>query len=246
MRILLSLIVALASVPHLVAAGERDFRLSAPETLIESGLLKHLLPRFSLKTQIRVELVDGAAEVTLAPDGDGVAVFTGAGATWHMTVAADHPGAARFADWLTSEVGHRTLTSFEVDGAQPFTLPEVAEAVATVETYDGDAAEGLKLSSLHCGRCHVVSADNRMNAIGSTPSFHVLRSLRDWDNRFRAFFALNPHPAFTQIEDVTEPFPINRPSPIAPVEMTLDDLDAIMAYVSRLEPANLGAPIKHQ
>ena len=68
----------------------------------------------------------------------------------------------------------------------------------------------------------------------------------DWDNRFRAFFALNPHPAFTQVEDVTEPFPIDRPPPIIPVEITLADLEAIMAYVSRLEPADLGAPIKHQ
>ncbi len=245
MRILLSLVVTLALWPHLVAAGERDFRLNAPEVLIESGLLKHLLPRFSLKTQIRVELVDGAAEVTLTPGGDGVAVFSGAGAVWHIS-AADHPGAARFAEWLTSEVGQRTLTSYEVDGAQPFTLPTAKEEVAEAETYGGNAAEGLKLSSVHCGRCHVVRADDRMNAIGSTPSFHVLRSLRDWDNRFRAFFALNPHPAFTQIADVTEPFPINRPSPIAPVEMTLDDLDAIMAYVSQLEPADLGAPIKHQ
>lgn len=245
MRILVSFVVTLALWPLLVAAGERDFRLGAPEILVESGVLKHLLPRFSLKTQIRVELVDGPAEVTLTPGGDGVAVFSGAGATWHMN-AADHPGARRFADWLTSEIGQRTLTSYEVDGVQPFTPPQLEAETAETETYDGNAAEGLKLSSVHCGRCHVVSAANRMNAIGSTPSFHVLRSLRDWDNRFRAFFALNPHPAFTQIADVTEPFPINRPSPIAPVEMTLDDLDAIMAYVSQLEPADLGAPIKHQ
>lgn len=246
MRKLLYLVVTLACLPCFVAAGERDFRLSAPGVLVDSGVLKHLLPRFSLKTQIRVELVEGAAEVTLSPDGDGMAVFSGMGANWRMTVAADHPGAQRFADWLTSEVGQRTLTSYKVDGAQPFTLPKAEEAVTGVETYDGNAVEGLKLSSVHCGRCHVVSAANRMNAIGSTPSFHVLRSLHDWDNRFRAFFALNPHPAFTQIADVTEPFPINRPSPIAPVEMTMDDLDAIMAYVSTLEPANLGAPIKHQ
>ncbi len=246
MRNLLCLVLTLALLPSLAAAGERDFRLSAPAALVDSGLLKHLLPRFSLKTQIRVQLVEDEAEVALRPGGDGVAVFSGAGAVWHMQVAAGHAGAQRFAEWLTSEVGQRTLTSYTVDGAQPFTLPEAAPENAVAETYEGDAAAGLKLSSLHCGRCHVVSEATRMNAIGSTPSFYVLRTLGDWDSRFRAFFALNPHPAFTQIEDVTEPFPINRPSPIAPVEMTLEDLDAILAYVNKLEPANLGAPIKHQ
>lgn len=232
--------------PPLVAASDRDFRLNAPDVLIGSGLLKHLLPRFSLKTQIRVEVVDGDAEIVLLPEGNGVAVFSGAGATWRMQVDGSHAGAARFADWLTSEVGRRTLTSFEVDGVKLFTLPlEEAEAEA-VASFEGDAAEGLKISSLHCGRCHVVSEANRMNAIGSTPSFHVLRSLSDWDERFQSFFALNPHPSFTQVADVTEPFPSNRPSPIAPVEITLDDLDAILAYVNQLEPADLGAPIQHQ
>ena len=246
MRKIFTLVVLLSLVPVAGVAGDRDIRLMAPAALIESGLLKHLLPRFSLKTQIRVELTDGEAEIVLSPEGDGTPVFSGAGATWRMRVQDGHAGAVRFADWLTSEVGQRTVTSYSVDGAQPFTLPKADIVEAPVETYDGDAAEGLKLSSTHCGRCHVVSEANRMNAIGSTPSFHVLRSLGDWDNRFRAFFALNPHPAFTQVEDVTEPFPINRPSPIAPVEITLDDLEAIMAYVSRLEPADLGAPIKHQ
>ncbi|MEO3416995.1 hypothetical protein AAFO92_20265 [Roseovarius sp. CAU 1744] len=232
--------------PLWAAAGERDFRLNAPKALVESGVLQHLLPRFSLKTQIRVAVVGDEAEVVLTPEGDGVAVFSGAGATWYMRVTPGHVGAERFAEWMISEVGQRTVTSYTVDGVQPFTLPAAEAETRVAETYEGDAAQGLKLSNVHCGRCHVVSEANRMNAIGSTPSFHVLRSLGDWDSRFRAFFALNPHPAFTQVQDVTEPFPINRPSPIAPVEITLEDLDAILAYVSRLEPANLGAPIQHQ
>ena len=57
---------------------------------------------------------------------------------------------------------------------------------------------------------------------------------------------LNPHPAFTQVADVTPPFHEERPPPIIPVEMTLDDLQAILAYVAALEPADLGAPIRHQ
>ena len=180
------------------------------------------------------------------PEGEGIAVFSGAGATWRMQVDESHDGAARFAEWLSSDVGRRTLTSFEVDGVQPFTLPAEKTVTEAVATFEGDAAEGLKLSSLHCGRCHVVSEANRMNAIGSTPSFFVLRTMRDWNRRFESFFALNPHPSFTQVAEVTAPFPANRPSPIAPVEITLDDLDAILAYVNQLEPADLGAPIKHQ
>ena len=236
----------LVLLPVAVVAGDRDFRLSAPAALVESGLLKYLLPRFSLKTQIRVEIVDGNAEVMLSPEGDGVAVFSGDGTTWRMSADDSHPGAVRFADWLTSEVGQRTLTSYEVDGVQMFTLPAEETEVEMAASFEGDAEEGLKLSSVHCGRCHVVSEANRMNAMGSTPSFFVLRTMRDWDRRFQSFFALNPHPSFTQVAEVTEPFPLNRPSPIAPVEITLDDLDAILAYVNQLEPADLGAPIQHQ
>ena len=246
MRTLLGLVVILGLLPVWAAAGDRDFRLAAPAALVESGLLKFVLPRFSLKTQIRVEVIDADGDVVLAPDGPGQPVFTGAGATWRMQVAEGHPGAERFAEWLSSDVGQRTVTSFMVDGTQPFTLPQATAAVAVDDGIDGDATAGLKLSSVLCGRCHVVSEANRMDAIGSSPSFFVLRSMRDWDDRFRAFYVLNPHPSFTQIADVTEPFPIDRPSPIAPVEMTFDDLDAILAYVSNLQPADLGAPIQHQ
>ncbi len=39
------------------------------------------------------------------------------------------------------------------------------------------------------------------------------------------------------------PFDESRPSPIVPLRITLDDLDAILAYVATIEPAQLsGAP----
>ena len=85
-----------------------------------------------------------------------------------------------------------------------------------------------------------------MNAMGSTPSFAVLRTMPDWAARFQSFYALKPHAAFTQVEDVTAPFPINRPSPIVPVEVTLDEVEAILAYVAEMTPADLGAPIQFQ
>ena len=87
---------------------------------------------------------------------------------------------------------------------------------------------------------------NRLDGIGSTPSFAVLRALGDWDARFQSFYTLRPHPAFTQVEDVTEPFDPQRPPPIAPLEMTLDDLNEILAYVEAIEAADLGAPLQFQ
>ena len=85
-----------------------------------------------------------------------------------------------------------------------------------------------------------------MKAIGSTPSFALMRTFPDWQQRFETFFILKPHPAFTQVADVTEPFGSSLPSPIAPIEVTLDEIDAITAYVATIPPADLGAPIQSQ
>lgn len=229
------------------AADDRLVRLSVPEVLVESGLMKFMLPRFSLKTQVRVQIVAPGDPAEAALGADGTPVFTGAGRTWALAVlATDHPGTVRFADWITSEVGQRAITGFQRDGSPVFTLPVTEAAAVEMASYDGDPEEGRRLSIAQCGRCHVSTAEDRMRGIGSTPSFFVLRSLEDWEHRFSAFYTLKPHPAFTQVREVTDPFPADRPPPIVPVEITLDDLDAILAYVSRLEPADLGAPLQHQ
>ena len=70
--------------------------------------------------------------------------------------------------------------------------------------------------------------------------------MSNWQERFETFYVLNPHPAFTQIDEVPPPFDPARPSPIHPVEMTLEDLDEILGYVATMTPADLGAPIRHQ
>jgi len=225
-----------------------DVRIAAPKALVQSGLLDYVLPRFSLKTSVRVAVVSEQAQADLALTNQaaGTPVFQGPNATWSLMVLTESDDATRLAEWLTGKIGRRTITSFEVDGATPFSLPKAAKANVVEMSFDGDAVLGRKLSDKLCGRCHVVNADNRMNDIGSTPSFFVLRAMQDWDQRFQTFYALNPHPSFTQVADVTPPFPIDRPSPIIPVEMTLDDLEAILAYVSGLAPADLGAPLQHQ
>jgi len=92
----------------------------------------------------------------------------------------------------------------------------------------------------------VVDNQTRMSGIGSTPSFAVLRSLPDWDSRFAAFFALNPHPAFTIIPDVTPAFTAQRPSPIVPITLSLDELEAILAYAASIAAADLGGALVHQ
>lgn len=231
------------------AMAEGEVRLSVPQSLVDSGLLKYVLPRFSLKTGVRLAVVGEGekADLILAPDADGPRVFTGPKATWRLGVAnSDHAGAQRFSDWLRSQVGQRTVTSFQVDGVAPFSLPAEGEVEVAAISFDGDAIKGEDLSITHCGRCHAVNEATRINTIGSTPSFFALRAMKDWDTRFQSFYVLNPHPAFTQVDEVTPPFPTNRPSPIVPVEITLDDLEAILAYVQIIPPANLGAPVEHQ
>ncbi|MCZ0812706.1 MAG: hypothetical protein ACQEVT_07940 [Pseudomonadota bacterium] len=231
------------------AAAADRLRLAVPQALRDSGLLTYVLPRFSLKTGVGVDLVpEGAeAELSLEAGGTGRAVFAGPQATWRMTLHdSGHADAARFADWLRSDIGQRTVAAYELDGETPFSPPERAEATRVAPTFAGDAALGKTLSNDLCGRCHVVSEETRMNDIGSTPSFFMLRAMRDWARRFETFYVLNPHPSFTQVEDVTPPFHIERPPPIIPVEMSLDDLEAIMAYVAAMTPADLGAPIRHQ
>ncbi len=92
----------------------------------------------------------------------------------------------------------------------------------------------------------MVNEQTRLTTIGSTPSFALLRGFPDWSDRFEAFFVLRPHPAFTIVEEVTEPFDQSRPPPIVPIKVTMEDIEAILAYVSVMKPADLGSPLKLQ
>jgi len=242
---MLCFVLAVLLWPGALGAQDKSFRLSAPEMLVETGFLKHLLPRFSLKTGVQITVVADGNDSEAAFGTEGTTVFKGQGTLWHISY---EKGAHtdRFADWLLSDVGRRTIEAFRPEGTPMFSADvSVVEVVGEV-TFEGDAAKGEALALGLCGRCHVVNEKNRMNGIGSTPSFGLLRSFADWDNRFQSFFALNPHPSFTQIPKVTQPFNEERPPPIAPLTLTLADLDAILAFVSAMEPADLGAPIQSQ
>ncbi len=236
--------------PHIAYAQERGFKLNAPNALVETGFLKHLLPRFSLKTGVRITLVESPqqSDARFNTMAAGLLVFGGPDHDWYLdTKPGDRSQfVERFADWLVSDVGKRTIEAFKQGGSSPFIAKTGQVVVEQVTRSAVTAVKGEKLSLRHCGRCHVVNETNRMNAIGSTPSFALLRSFADWKARFQTFYVLNPHPAFTQVEDVTEPFSDQLPPPISPLQLTLDDIGAIVDYATTLTPADLGAPIRHQ
>ena len=241
------------------AAQDRRFTLAADSDLAASGLLTYVLPRFSLKTGIKIAPADpaesAAADAVLEPRGaatTGRPAFARGDTVYVCRVAraggesgrAAH--AERFCDWVVSDIGQRTIESFAPDGVQLYAAAASAPVKQDDTATGGDPVVGERLSFALCGRCHVVGPKNRMDGLGSTPSFGVLRTLSDWQERFQGFYLLNPHPAFTQIADVTDPFDESHPPPIVPLRLTLDELESILAFVAAISPADLGAEIKHQ
>ena len=268
MRAVLAAMALLCLGPGSALSEGRSFVLAADAGLAETGLLKFVVPRFALKHGIRPTLVtgpmpetaEGADLVITLRDAAQALVEAGAGGAAravfytetdppqsYALVAldgganTDHAGI--FAEWLRGEIGQRTVASFAAEGQPAFVPGALKVVVETVIEPTGDANVGEKLALLHCGRCHVVSEKNRMGGIGSTPSFAALRSLEGWEDKFLAFWAANPHPSFTQVAGLTEPFDPDHPPHIAPVEITQDDVEAIFAYAATIEPKNLGAPI---
>jgi mono/diheme cytochrome c family protein len=173
----------------------------------------------------------------------GTPVFRQGEAVYNYSFEAG-PHTQAFLDWLTSDVGKGTIEGFKSEGVAEFSADVAVKEKVQVAELTGDLVMGESESLLKCGRCHVVNEKNRMNAIGSTPSFALMRSFPDWQMRFETFFLLKPHSAFTQVEGVTDPFPDHLPSPIAPIEVTMDQIEAITAYVGSIAPADLGAPIQ--
>lgn len=229
--------------PLVAQAQSGGFTLSTAREVRDTGFLQHLLPRFSLKHGVRVTQIDEGGDVVIGHEG--VPVFEGLGTVWHVSAPKD-AGSARFIEWLLSDIGKRTIHAFQPDGVAIFTAQiENAAALPTV-VFGGDPVLGETLSLRHCGRCHVINDTNRMDGMGQTPSFALMRTFEDWRNRFATFYVLNPHPSFTQIVDITQPFAANLPPAIVPLEMTQGELDNILSYVATIAPADLGAPLQSQ
>jgi mono/diheme cytochrome c family protein len=233
-------------VPSLALPQEAGFGLSSPTALQESGFLRFLLPRFSLKTGIRIALEADNPEATISTDS-GWPLMEGLGQIYYLQITeATSPKrekAQRFAAWLDSDIGRRTIAQFELDGRQIFAPIETLRAAEAATIFDGNATRGEEFSFTNCGRCHVVGDRNRMKGIGSTPSFPVLRSLPDWEERFSTFYARIPHPSLVQLEGVSEPFNPAFPPVNQPLRLTLDQLEDILTFVSGITPADLGAPL---
>ncbi len=252
--------LVILALPNGVLAQDRSVVLGVNKGLIESGILTYILPRFSLKTGIAVstiiidnqEVTQSGIDVSLGATkgAQGAVVMErnreGNGRKYFVSQQTNNGAATRFVDWVLSDIGQRAIEAFKVKDGAGFRGLAGTEKRAEVLVFDGDVARGEGLSLRNCGRCHVISAANRMKGLGSTPSFPLLRTFPDWQRRFEAFFTLRPHPSFSQIEDVTEPFDPALPSPIFPLRITLEQLDDILAFVAKIPPADLGAPLQHQ
>jgi len=239
----LALILAIVWLTGPLRAEERQFTLHLAPEITESGLARYLLPRFALKTGRRAMIVEGSADIAiLAGPRPGAAALMKRGTTLYVLIRnSDNPAAARFEEWLLSDIGQRTLAAFKPKSGPPFEGGALQEA-AVEFTFEGDVALGLKLARQHCARCHRV-APGSATTIGSTPSFMALRALPDWAERMMTYYVRNPHPAFMRVAGVSPEFGEANPPAIVPVLLTQEQVEAIQAYVSSLKPADLGAPI---
>lgn len=277
MRGVLAIVVIILGLarPEAAAAQARTMVLVADDRLAASGLLAYLVPRFALKTGIRVEvraldaadLADGGpvagADAMIAATAQASALHESGAASLVRAVfhtedaaeggafsvalladAAEPDHAARFVDWLTSEIGQRAVVAFASETGIAYRPGAIEIAAPQAVLPEGDVDEGEKLAHFHCGRCHVVSERNRFGGIGSTPSFAALRAIPDWEGKFLNFWSANPHPSFTQVVGLTEAFDPDRPPHIAPIEISDADLAAIVAFAASIEPKNLGADVQ--
>ena len=113
----------------------------------------------------------------------------------------------------------------------------VAAAAATqllAQSAAADVERGRLLAAEHCTRCHVVGDINPYGGIESTPSFIGMKYLADWERRFEEFYILPPHPALVRIAEVTADRDESRPVFVQEIVLTLEDVDAILAFVRTL------------
>lgn len=229
-------------------AEDAPLRLAVPAEMVDSGFMQHLLPRFRFKTRISIEpVVDGgAADAAFEGGPDGARIFQDDATTWFLVRRADDPRIDRFLEWLKSTPGQAAIEGFPADGPAIYSTAAPVETVVETVSIDGDAEMGARLAIVHCGRCHVVDERNRMGGIGSTPSFAALRGRTAWSDLFQAFWSANPHPSFTEVVGITEPFSATHVTHIAPVRITTDEIDAITAFVETIVPKDLGRPVQSQ
>lgn len=101
------------------------------------------------------------------------------------------------------------------------------------EMAHGDVAKGRKLTRLHCARCHVIKDFNPYGGVGNAPSLDRLVTWDDGIWRVATFFDRPPHAAFVRVEGVAPP--TNLPPAIHPFELTVAELEDIVAFSRALK-----------
>jgi mono/diheme cytochrome c family protein len=105
-------------------------------------------------------------------------------------------------------------------------------ALAGPASAEPDPKKGREIALKHCIRCHVVDPARKFTGIDSTPSFMLLANRPDFVERFETFYSRRPHPAFVNVPDLT---PARKePTYAIEFEMTLEDIDNILAYARTL------------
>lgn len=99
---------------------------------------------------------------------------------------------------------------------------------------ESDVDRGRTVAKQHCSRCHVVDDASPFTGIASTPSFKlIVTALDDWRDRFKTFHTRLPHPSVVRFEGIA---PASDALPtMKTVDLKLEDIDAIVAYVSWLK-----------
>jgi len=251
-RILIAVIL-LVLTPVLGSAQDKRIVLASPADVAETEFWSYVLPRFKLKTGIKVVLgTTDQADVLIFNDlnvpepnsGRRLMVHGKRNQGYSVELQSDSAYAIRFVDWLLSEIGQRTLTGYRESDKQVYFPAAPDDLVEDVVIMTGNIVVGEDVSIRKCGRCHLVSEKNKYGGIESTPSFPALRTLKDWREKFAVFWTLNPHPSFTQIEEITEPFDPAYPPHIYPIFLTIEEVENIGAFMETITPADLGDPIR--
>ena len=229
--------------------SSEEIHLHFPEELLMVEFDKHILPRFKFKTQITINAVNSFenSDASIGVKTNGTSIFSDLNDVIYKiklstTDESKLKKIDRFIDWLKSSSGISAIEGFELNGAQIFKALQLEKKETQEFVFEGDDENGLLISKKHCKRCHVVD-DNAFAGIDSSPSFHAMRSFEDWEERFRAFWTVSPHLNVISIKDVYDAGKKFSPVVIAPIELTLDEVDDILSYVSKIKPKDLGKPI---
>tara|TARA_B000000532_G_scaffold44537_1_gene33611 strand:+ start:3694 stop:4470 length:777 start_codon:yes stop_codon:yes gene_type:complete len=230
-------------------ALSEEVYLHFPEELLMIEFDKHILPRFKFKTQISIKSKKTSENTDLSIDvkNEGISVFSDLNGIVYKIekITSDEiklNKIEKFIDWLRSPSGISAIEGFQFNGTPMFKALKFEKQNEKEFVFEGDIKNGLLVSQKHCKRCHVVD-DNAFAGIDSSPSFHAMRSFEDWEERFRAFWTVSPHLNVISIKEVYDAGSKLSPVVIVPIELSLDDIDDILSYVSKIKPKDLGKPI---